>query len=133
MRNVRFAVWVAALLVVIGGGTALATITATTAPARPVINTFEAVEVIFSPGACDTVYEVRSGATLHRRMTVQVRAGNGVGLRYTASGDVESFRRVDAAITVANCFTTFAGAAGGFAAKAAALEGWHQARQLVPQ
>jgi len=108
-------------------------ITVSSPPSRPTVNQFEITDVKLSAGAIDATVEVRTGTTPLRTFTVQVRAGFGIGLRYASSGgDVEGYTRTHASITVAAAFGAFANTAGGFGAKAAALETWLQSVQLLP-
>jgi hypothetical protein len=137
-RNVALAALVvgvagAAALLATMDGEAVAGITISNPPARPVINAFEVTKVTLSPGAVDAVVDVKAGAVVMSTMVVHVRAGNCTGIRYAATGDAQEYVRTDAAITPAAAFTSFAGAAGAFAARAAALETWLQGRLCLPQ
>jgi len=104
-------------------------------PARRTVKEFEIVEVRLRAGALYAVIEARDSAgAVVGTFAMMINAGWGTGVRYTADGGVEGFRKDDASITLAAAFNAFANAAGGFAAKAAALEAWAAAapRGLVP-
>jgi len=109
--------------------------TASSPATRSTINTFDITDVHLSAGAvdADVTFKDTAGRAIGS-FRVQVRAGSGIGLRYAADGSVEGYTRNDASITVAGAFNAFASAAGGFAAKAAALEVWMQnaSRALLP-
>lgn len=106
-------------------------------PARRTIREFVIVRVVLAPGPeLEAVVEARdSNGDSIIRHEVEVRPASARGIRYTAAGGIESFaieNPAHAATDPAAAFAAFSGAAGGFNAKAAALETWLQGVGLLP-
>jgi hypothetical protein len=107
-------------------------ITVASPPPRQTPNEFEISDVHLSAGALEVTVQVRTTGKSFAAYTLQVRQGSGSGLRYSDTGEVERFGREGADITLGGAFNSFASQAGGFGARAAALEAWLQSRQLLP-
>lgn len=107
-------------------------ITVNSPPPRVTANEFEISDVHLSAGMLEATVQVRASSAHAGAYTLQVRQGEGTGLQYAANGDVIRFTRTAADITLGGAFNSFANQAGGFGARAAALEAWLQSRQLLP-
>lgn len=113
---------------------ASADVTIPAPPARPALNKIAITEIAASATGIKAAVEIRAGFAQVGRTVLEVApGGRAVCLRYNATGDIEQFEKVDATITPAAALTAFAGAAGGFAAKADALAVWFQGRACLPQ
>jgi hypothetical protein len=110
--------------------------TITTPPARRTVRQFNIVEVRLRAGDLEFLTQcLDSSGDLVEVVSCSVQASTARGVRYRADGGIEAFSIIDpnhAATSPVNAYNAFVNAAGGFAAKAAALEAWAQSVGLLP-